>query len=199
MDRYTAFLGQRRLASGPLHDVVLAAQAATESGAVDPIVIFDDTTGRAVDVDLQGRPNRVSTSAVGAAVPPTPPTTVQRTEAIPVPGASGAPRGRGRPKLGVVARQVTLLPWQWDWLHAQPGGASVVLRQLVEASSLANRPAYHFIVAMAAHLQGFADATRALAADDSARFREAVAGWPDDVRSHAIALAFPEASSGLSG
>ncbi len=75
------------------------------------------------------------------------------------------PRGRGRPKLGVVAREVTLLPRHWDWLNAQPGGASVALRKLVEQARRANgdadraraarEAAYHFMSAMAGDLPAF--------------------------------------------
>src|SRR5665213_1978029 len=48
------------------------------------------------------------------------------------PPAQDAARGPGRPKLGVQAREVTLLPRHWDWLNSQPGGASAALRKLVE-------------------------------------------------------------------
>src|SRR4029079_4156101 len=52
--------------------------------------------------------------------------------------AAAEPRGRGRPRLGVVAREGTLLPRHWEWLGTQPGGASVVLRKLVEEARRAN-------------------------------------------------------------
>ncbi|MGH8444214.1 MAG: DUF2239 family protein, partial [Solimonas sp.] len=110
------------------------------------------------------------------------------------------PRGRGRPKLGVVAREVTLLPRHWDWLATQPGGASVALRKLVEDARRANAEkdrtrarherAYHFISAIAGNLPGFEAATRALFADDGATFRKHIAKWPRDVREHAARLGF---------
>src|ERR1700679_3549712 len=49
----------------------------------------------------------------------------------PFPPTEDAPKP-GRPKLGVTAREVTLLPRHWDWLATQPGGASIALRRLVE-------------------------------------------------------------------
>lgn len=114
--------------------------------------------------------------------------------------ASDEPRGRGRPKLRVVAREITLLPRHWDWLGAQTGGASVALRKLVEAARLANSAkdlrrkaherSYHFMSAMAGDRAGFEEATRALFADDEPRLRELVAAWPGNVRAHVIALAF---------
>ena len=92
----------------------------------------------------------------------------------------GTPRGRGRPKLGVVAREVTLLPRHWDWLNSQSGGASVALRKLVEAARLAGddkdrtrhaqEAAYRFMTALAGNLPGYEEATRALYAADPARF-----------------------------
>src|SRR5262245_3846770 len=111
-------------------------------------------------------------------------------------------RRPGRPKLGVVAREVTLLPRHWEWLGAQPGGASVALRKLVEEARRANGDAdraraardaaYRFMSVMAGNLAGFEEASRALFADDRRRFVGLVAGWPDDVRDHVVRLAFSD-------
>ena len=116
-------------------------------------------------------------------------------------GESGEPRGRGRPKLGVVAREVTLLPRHWDWLAAQPGGASVTLRKLVEEARRANLDrdrqrqasecAYHFMSAMAGDMAGFEEASRALFANDAAKFRQQTEAWPADVRDYVRYLAYP--------
>jgi hypothetical protein len=110
------------------------------------------------------------------------------------------PRGRGRPKLGVVAREVTLLPRHWEWLAAQPGGASVALRKLVEEARKANGDrdrhrtardaAYHFMSAMAGNLPNFEEASRALFADDRRRFTSLIAAWPADIRDHVVKLAY---------
>ena len=116
--------------------------------------------------------------------------------------AAAEPRGRGRPKLGVVAREVTLLPRHWEWLGAQPGGASVALRKLVDEARRANGDAdrnraardaaYHFMSVMAGNLAGFEEASRALFADDRRRFVGLIAGWPDDIRDHVVKLAFSD-------
>ncbi|MDB5750693.1 MAG: hypothetical protein JWP65_1114, partial [Ramlibacter sp.] len=102
-------------------------------------------------------------------------------------------------QLGVVAREVTLLPRHWDWLAAQPGGASVTLRRLVDearrgaggadAMRAARERAYRFLNAVAGNLPGFEEALRALFAGDAARFAEFAAAWPQDVREHAQAMA----------
>src|SRR5258708_12420970 len=104
------------------------------------------------------------------------------------------PRGRGRPKLGVVAREVTLLPRHWEWLGTQPGGASVALRKLVEEarrssgdrdrSRAARDAAYHFMSTMAGNLPGFEQPSRAFFPDDRPPFVRLIAGWPADIRDH---------------
>jgi hypothetical protein len=184
---FTAFEGQRQLVSGPLHEVALAVKRA-EQRAAERIAIFSDATGRAIDLDLRGSDDEI----------------VARLPATPGPAAPEAapsePRGRGRPKLGVVAREVTLLPRHWEWLTTQPGGASVSLRKLVEAARRANGDkdrgraardaAYHFMSAMAGNLPGFEEASRALFADDRRRFASLIAAWPDDISDHIVRLAF---------
>ena len=184
---FTAFEGQRRLVSGPLHDVALALKRA-EQRATDSIAIFSDATGRPIDLDLRGSDDEI----------------VARLPATPSPAAAEAmlPRGRGRPKLGVVAREVTLLPRHWEWLTTQPGGASVSLRKLVEAARRANGDkdrsraardaAYHFMSAMAGNLPDFEEASRALFADDRRNFTILIAAWPGDVRDHIVRLAFSD-------
>ena len=117
--------------------------------------------------------------------------------------APATPRGRGRPRLGVVAREVTLLPRHWAWLAEQPGGASVVLRRLVEAASRAgadedrqrrhSERTYHFLQAIAGDLPGFEEAIRVLFAHDRAGLEAALHSWPRDVRDHALRLAFEDA------
>jgi hypothetical protein len=187
---YTSFQGHRRLASGPLHVVALAAKLAIERDNTKPNLIFDDSTGRAIDIDTRG-----SDDDVLARYAPAPAGEESEPEA-----ASEVPRGRGRPKLGVVAREVTLLPRHWEWLAGQPGGPSVVLRKLVEEArrthaerdkARANQErAYQFMLAMAGDMPGFEEATRALFANDAAKFAELITAWPADVRAHATRLAF---------
>ncbi|HDR9503442.1 DUF2239 family protein [Burkholderia cepacia] len=188
---YTVFDGHRRLATGPLVSVALAAREAGDAAA-GTILIFDDATGRSIDLDLRGTPDEIRARFA-------PPSGDDASAAVGEPAGAGEPRGRGRPKLGVVSREVTLLPRHWEWLAAQPGGASVALRKLVEdarrthaaADRLrdAQARAYHFMSAMAGDLPGFEEAARALYANDLARLAGLIAGWPDDVRDHALALA----------
>jgi hypothetical protein len=107
-----------------------------------------------------------------------------------------APRKAGRPKLGVTAREVTLLPRHWDWLAEQPGGASVALRRLVEAARRdpaeqrrsARDGAYRFLSAMAGNLPRFEEASRALFADDREGFLGNTDGWPADIRGQALRM-----------
>jgi hypothetical protein len=127
----------------------------------------------------------------------------------PEPEPATEPRGRGRPKLGVVAREVTLLPRHWDWLSTRPGGASVALRKLVDDARRANgdrdrqraaRDAgYHFMSTMAGDMPGFEEASRALFANDRDRFNELIAAWPVDIRDHIITLAFRDQAEPASG
>jgi uncharacterized protein len=198
---FTAFAGHRRLASGPLVEVALQVRSAIESGLPGPISIHDDANGRVIDLDLRGTADevvaRLSRQGVVAFAPPQPPGGI---------GPAAEPRGRGRPKLGVVAREVTLLPRHWEWLSSQPGGASVALRKLVEEARrtsgardrrrAAREAAYQFMSAAAGNLPGFEEAARALFRDDRRRFGELVAAWPEDVRDHAVKLAFADLDPG---
>ena len=189
--QFTAFVGQQLLASGPLAEVALAVMKANQRSATDPVVIFDDATGRSIDLDLRGTKRDV----IARLTPPNVETPADEETAA-------EPRGRGRPKLGVVAREVTLLPRHWEWLGAQPGGASVALRKLVDEARRASGDrdrhraardaAYHFMSAMAGNLPGFEEAARALFAGEQRRFSEHIAGWPDDIRDHIVKLAFSD-------
>lgn len=193
----TAFSGHRLLAAGLLPDVALAVRAASRPHGDAPVLIFDDATGKAFDIDTRGSERQMleRLAALPAFAPPGDETP---------PPASAAPRGKGRPRLGVVAREVTLLPRHWEWLNEQPGGASVALRKLVEEARRAHaqedgqrrarEAAYHFMSAMAGDLPGFEEAARALFAGDAARFETQLRDWPADVRSHALRLAAGAAS-----
>jgi uncharacterized protein len=174
-DRYTAFTGHRRLAAGPARGVLLALKAHHDAGGA-PALVFDDATGRQVDFDLRGTPEGV----------------VVRFEAPP------RRAGPGRPRLGVVAREVTLLPRHWEWLEKQPGGSSAALRRLVDEARKrepdrararqARDAAGRFMWALAGDLPGFEEASRALYAGDGEKLRKLVRGWPGDVRDHVLLL-----------
>ena len=200
---YTAFEGYRILAAGPLADVALAVKRAMDADAAQALLVYQDGSGTQTDLNLSGSDAQVADrygSPVGAApdgVTPVggPPESNEISDS-----AALAPRGRGRPKLGVVAREVTLLPRHWEWLGAQPGGASVALRKLVEQARRDNdaqgrqrqrqEAAYRFMASMAGNLPGFEEATRALYADDRDRYAQCVAAWPEDVRGYAMGLAW---------
>jgi hypothetical protein len=170
----TVFHQFRKVASGTTDEIVCFLRDKPQGGEY---LAFDDETGEQLDCDLR---------AVKSAQ------LQQPTE----------PRGRGRPRLGVTAREVTLLPSHWDWLNVQPGGASVALRKLVDAARrtsgdrdrvrAAQESAYGFISAIAGNLPGFEEATRALFAYDRRRFGDLISGWPEDIRDYAIRLAFAD-------
>ena len=192
---YTSFIGHKRIASGSLKVNALAVKHALTTGVPYPLLTFCDQTGQVVDIDIRG-----SDAEMFARLPPDA-YQHQGTDPALIGSADPAePRGRGRPKLGVVAREITLLPRHWDWLAAQPGGASVTLRKLVDEARRANvdrdrqrrasECAYHFMSAMAGDMAGFEEASRALFANDAAKFRQLTEAWPTDVRDYLRYLAY---------
>ena len=174
---FIAFEGARRIASGDLADVADAVKRAAERDPAARLAVFDRATGRPVDLDLRG-----AEAEVVARYAPPPSAGVRR----------------GRPKLGVVSREVTLLPRHWDWLARQPGGASTSLRRLVEAARKADagatetreraEAAYRFMSATGGDLEGFEEAARALFAGDRDRLEALLASWPADLRDEVLAL-----------
>lgn len=176
----TVFERSKRIAAGPLIDVAGAYKAAVERGSGQAF-LFDDSTGKAFDIDTRGTAEHMLQ--------------VLRHNH---PGPDDA-RGPGRPRLGVMAREVTLLPAQWDWLSAQPGGASVTLRKLVDQARrspaaqarAARDAAYAFMSAMAGDLENFEEASRALFAGDLPKLEQLIAKWPKDVRAHIHKLENP--------
>ena len=175
----TAFDGARLIAAGPLGEVALAVKRALDLSPEASILVFDGETGRVIDLDLRGGEADILERLRAPAIEPL--------------------RTRGRPRLGVVAREVTLLPRHWEWLAGEPGGASAALRRLVEAASrtqgaerrrrAAQEAAFRFMQAIAGDRPGFEEAARALFADDKARFKRRIARWPQDIRDYALKLA----------
>ena len=186
---YIAFDGDRRIAGGDLRAVARAAKEVLDRRKDAAILVFDGVTSGPVDIDFRG-----SVADVQARLPDTAHMPATAEDASP-----SAPRGPGRPKLGVVAREITLLPRHWDWLAQQSGGASVALRRLVEEARRtgedshrirrAQEAAYRFMSVMAGNKPHYEDAIRALYANDQARFEKLIAGWPADVRDHTLTLA----------
>lgn len=178
---FVAFSGPQRIAAGPLEDVALATKAWCERGG-DSVLIFDDETGRQVDLDLRGSDAEA----------------LERLTQHPLfkAGADTDMRrsGPGRPKLGVVSREVSLLPRHWDWLSDQPGGASAALRRLVDErmkssqsrdrARKAHDAASRFAWAMAGNYPHFEEASRALTRKHYDRLDALISGWPADIRDH---------------
>ena len=170
---FIVFLGASRIAAGDLAQATAGARKALARDPQASVQVFNARTGAIVDLDL-------------------------REDAPPLAGASPPPPRRGRPPLGVVAREVTLLPRHWEWLAEQPGGASAALRRLVEAARksggeadrLRSRrdAAYRFMAAMAGDAPGFEEASRALFAGDDARLETCMSPWPADVRAQVLAM-----------
>lgn len=189
---FTVFQGNAKIGQAPISEAALIYKHALESGVSDLALIFDDSTGRTIDFDYRGTDQEVVKR-------------VQRMWPAPATDDASSPletladrAARGRPKLGVTAREVTLLPRHWDWLATQPGGASVALRRLVDGARKANvmkdkmraaqERAYNFISAMAGDLPGFEEATRALFAGNWEGFVEQTQNWPTDICLHTLKL-----------
>lgn len=182
---YTAFAGTRRLVSADLETTVLCSRECLAGGETEALLVFDDETGKQVDFDLRGTPEevleRLATHPVFASVV----ATTRRP-------------GPGRPRLGVVSREVSLLPRHWDWLEQQPQGASAALRRIVveamrrqppeDRARMAREVAGRFMWAMAGNLPGFEEASRALFGRDLERLEGLVAHWPPDIRAHLLNL-----------
>ena len=200
----TAFDGARCIASGELSEVALAAKDALDRAAkaktASAVLVFNDATSEVIELDWRGSraafKARIDDQQAAAAAQP-------GGEAARSPGnaagagadtVAGAARGPGRPRLGVVAREVTLLPRHWDWLGAQSGGTSVALRKLVDVARRASEAqdrvrractvGYKFMSTMAGHEPGFEEASRALFALDQAGFEAQIKAWPVDVQRH---------------
>jgi uncharacterized protein len=174
-DTFTVFAGTERQAGGDMPTVAKAAKQLIDKGAPCQVLIFNDRTGEQVDPDF--RPAEI--------LPP-----VVETE----PEHPPKKRSPGRPKLGVVGREITLLPRHWEWLNTQPGGASVALRKLVEKARRENEvldrrrraqeSAYRFMSAVVGDAPGFEDAIRSLFAADASGFLSCIAAWPKDVQAY---------------
>ena len=172
----TAFAGEQLVASGPLAEMLPATKARYDAGGNHLLFIFDDRTGKPVDFDLRGSLDEVL------------------ARALPRP----APAGPGRPRLGVVSREISLLPRHWEWLEHQPNGASAALRRLVDEARkrepgkqrarMAADAAFRFMSAMAGNLPHFEEAGRALYAGNRAGFDDLIRDWPPDIRAHVLRL-----------
>lgn len=175
---YTAFENDKLLVTGNLEDVVLQIRKRLKSHPSLKILVFSDDTGKEMDFDLRGSEKEV----------------LEKLKIYLSPEDLDEPVGPGRPKLGVIAREVSLLPRHWEWLATQPGGASATLRKLVEEArkssttrdtvKQAQERTYKFMTAIAGNLPNYEEALRALYAKDKARFRTQISDWPIDVKDY---------------
>ncbi len=185
MQSYSAFAGARRIATGELRAIVLKVKELLERGEADPVLVFDDSSGQQVDFDLRGTPDEA----------------LSRLATHPHLGCvdGHAPRvGPGRPRLGVVCREVSLLPRHWEWLERQPQGAAAALRRLVhearnrdpegERMRTARDAAAKFMWTMAGNLPAFEEASRALFAGEHQKLQDLMIDWPRDVREHILRM-----------
>ena len=200
-DSCIAFAGHTCVASGSLPDVAVRVKSLLDADSEATVLVLDSATSEPIEIDFRGTAQdvlaRLTPTApnVGSAGPAGP-TSPEDAPSAAEPGQAKVP---GRPRLGVVAREVTLLPRHWEWLNEQPGGASVTLRKLVEEARRstagatrirrAQEACYRFMNTLAGNEPGFEEALRALYAGDSARFAALTESWPADVRDHARRLA----------
>jgi uncharacterized protein len=169
---YSAFVGSSLLASGPPNEVLAAMKSRFDQDQGALFLVFEDQTGKQVDFDLRGTLDEVQARY----------------------GSVPARVGPGRPKLGVVAREVSLLPRHWEWLELQPSGASAAIRKLVDEARkrdpgeqqtrLAIDAAGRFLSAMAGNFPGYEEASRALYARNRDGLEELIREWPRDIRVH---------------
>ena len=172
----SAFLQEKLIAQGPREAVTRRIEQGYSANDFSRIRVFEDATGRVTDLDYW--------DAGKTAAPRTAP---QRP---PLPGQEK--RARGRPKLGVVSREITLLPRQWEWLATQPGGASASIRRLVEearkrrsatvSAAEAREGVHRFMTEMAGDRPGYEEALRALYRSDILAVLRIASAWPEDIR-----------------
>jgi hypothetical protein len=206
---YTAFEAGRIVARGPLPEVVLGVKRRIGRADHSPILVFSDDTGNTMDFNFQGTEKDVLKRlevyvGAGGTDSGSPGTAGAAGKGQGNPEAESP--GPGRPRLGVVSREVSLLPRQWEWLASQSGGASAVLRRLVdEARKKASdgmpvkriqERAYKFMSVIGGDLPGYEEAIRALYKKDRKGFAARIAGWPADVAAHALELAGPAFEGG---
>ena len=180
---FTAFDRGKIIVSGELEHVVTYSKMKLSRDSAVEILIFDDATGEHIDVDLGGPVGQILKHL--SEFDPNRPCGVLPSK----------PKGQGRPKLGVMAREVTLLPRHWEWLNHQKGGASATLRRLVEEARRtsagkdktlrAQESCYRFMAAVAGNQPDFEEAARSLFASNKVRFKKAMAKWPADIREYA--------------
>ena len=194
----SAFAGPSLLVEGTLSEVALAVHAFKVREPASSVHVFMDRTGLTIDFDTRGTPTEILQRLKSHPLAKSSSDDVERSPETHLDGTKRLP---GRPKLGVVSREVTLLPRHWEWLATQQGGASVALRKLVDAARQANtetdrtrmahEAAYRFLQAVAGDLPNYEEVLRALFANNLMRFNELMQDWPTDFKHYANKLAQP--------
>ena len=174
-DTYVAFYGNQQVAVGELTDMltkttIFLKEKQTTGTDTEPLLIFNEQNGSQIDFDFRGSLEEILERAL----------------------PKQKKRRAGRPKLGVISREITLLPRHWEWLESQTKSASASLRLLVEEAmkreggeakikkniAVTDR----IMMVMAGNLTYFEEASRALNARNVERFEECVSTWPDDIK-----------------
>lgn len=167
---YTAFVGNTRLITDSLLNVALAIKNQQHDSA--PILIFEDQTGKQIDVNITGSESDIQQRYAELE-------TVKKV---------------GRPKLGVISREITLQQKHWDWLDLQNSSASAVIRKLIDqelnnAQSESNimmtkQTTDRFMSAMLGNMPNYEEATRALYQGNKEGFLELIQDYPNDLKEY---------------
>jgi hypothetical protein len=184
-ETYTAFEGTTRLFRGTIEQVVLQIKERLGRAENSSVLIFSDNTGKTMDFNFQGKVKDV----------------LKRLEIYVSKQNCGPVAGPGRPKLGVISREVSLLPRHWEWLANQSGGASATIRKLIEDAKKRSSAhtsikhvqerVYRFMSVIAGDMTGYEEALRALYKADRKNFLLHMRDWPTDVRTHVVEMAKP--------
>ncbi len=185
----TAFQGDRLIATGSISNVLPLVKEVTDRDEAETMLIFDDLTGAQIDFDLHGTIDKVLAKAANHNL---------FTTGIQPVLQKAAP---GRPKLGVTAREVTLLPRHWSWLETQPNGVSAALRRLIEETMkrspevekirLARDAAAKVMWVLGGNLPDFEEASRLLYRGDIEGFTSLIRRWPPDIQHYLLRIANP--------
>jgi hypothetical protein len=168
---WIAFEHHHLLARGQPADVIAAVQRRLAAQPETLLLVLDATTSERIELDW-----RTPAAQLLAQLPATP----AAHESDEAPG-SDAPRGPGRPKLGVTAREVTLLLRKLVLSAMREGSSADAQRRATEA-------AYRFMSIVCGDLPLYEEVSRALFAGDLARVDTLAADWPADVAAHLRAL-----------
>jgi hypothetical protein len=187
---YTAFGNGKLIVHGGLDDVVTKIKRWYDKYSNGTLLVFNDFTGKTMEFDLRGSEKEV----------------LQKIEMF-LPQEIVVVSARpGRPKLGVVTREVSLLPQHWEWLASQPEGASAALRKLVEGAKKnlvmkesvkqVQERAYKIMSILAGDLPQYEEALRSLYRRNEENFKQHIASWSPDIKDYVMKTVEPVFSEG---